>query len=407
MIRVCHVITDLDVAGAEMMLAQLARGMDPTRFKVKVVSLIEPGRMADELRAAGVDVETLNVTRGQPSLRGAARMIALLRRERPAIVQTWLYHADLLGLVGAWFAGRPSVVWNVRSTDMWVGPQTWFFHGLIKLLALLSPLPNAVVANSVAGIAKHQHIRYRPRRWIHIPNGVDTDRFRPRPEERTALRQALDLPDGAPVIGMVARFHDMKDHATFLAAARIFLQQHPDAVFLLAGLGTDPGPSELTKRVAEAGLSGKVRGLGVRRDLEKVYPAFDLMTLTSAYGEGCPNVLLEAMACGLPCVATDVGDCARIIGPAGRIVRPRDPVALVAAWDGLMRNERKELGDAARARCRELFDIRGIVAAYERTYEELAAPTEKRGKPVPAILTPSDAGPVYSRTPRPTRVDAD
>jgi glycosyltransferase involved in cell wall biosynthesis len=407
MIRVCHIITDLDVAGAEMMLAQLARGMDPTRFTVKVVSLIEPGKLADDLRAAGVDVETLNVPRGRPSLRAAARMIALLRRERPAIVQTWLYHADLLGLMGAWFAGRPKVVWNVRSTDMWVGPQTWLFHGLIKLLALLSPLPTAVVANSVAGIAEHQRVRYRPRRWIHIPNGVDTDRFRPRPEERTALRQALDLPDGAPVIGMVARFHDMKDHATFLAAARIFLQQHPDAVFLLAGLGTDPGPSELTKRVAEAGLSGNVRGLGVRRDLEKVYPAFDLMTLTSAYGEGCPNVLLEAMACGLPCVATDVGDCARIIGPAGRIVRPRDPVALVAAWDGLMRNERKELGDAARARCRELFDIRGIVAAYERTYEELAAPTEKRGKPVPAILTPSDAGPVYSRTPRPTRVDAD
>jgi glycosyltransferase involved in cell wall biosynthesis len=407
MIRVCHIITDLDVAGAEMMLAQLAKGMDPTRFKVKVVSLIEPGKMADELRVAGVDVETLNVTRGQPSLRGAARMIALLRRERPAIVQTWLYHADLLGLVGAWFAGRPKVVWNVRSTDMWVGPQTWFFHGLIKLLALLSPLPTAVVANSVAGMAKHQRIRYRPRRWIQIPNGVDTDRFRPRPGERTALRKALDLPDGAPVIGMVARFHDMKDHATFLAAARIFLQQHPDAIFLLAGLGTDSGPSELTKRVAEAGLSGRVRGLGVRRDLENVYPAFDLMTLTSAYGEGCPNVLLEAMACGLPCVATDVGDCARIIGSAGRIVRPRDPAALAAAWDGVMRSDRKELGHAARARCGELFDIRSIVAAYERTYEELTGETEKRGNPVAAVLTPSDAGTIYSRTPRPTRVDAD
>jgi glycosyltransferase involved in cell wall biosynthesis len=124
----------------------------------------------------------------------------------------------------------------------------------------LSRPPTAVVANPVAGMAKHQRIRYRPRRWIYIPNGVDTDRFRPRPEERTAVRQALYLPDGALVIGMVARFHHMKDHATFLAAARIFLQQHPNAVFLLAGLGTDSSPSELTKRVAQAGLSGKVRG---------------------------------------------------------------------------------------------------------------------------------------------------
>jgi glycosyltransferase involved in cell wall biosynthesis len=410
MIRVCHIITDLDVAGAEMMVAQLATGMDPTRFTVKVVSLIEPGSLADELRAAGIDVETLNVTRGRPSLRGAARMIALLRRERPAIVQTWLYHADLLGLVGAWFAGRPKVVWNVRSTDMWVGPQTWFFHGLIKLLALLSPLPTAVVANSVAGIAKHQRARYRPRRWIHIPNGVDTERFRPRPEERRALRQALDLPNGAPVIGMVARYHDMKDHATFLAAAKIYLQQNPHTIFLLAGLGTDSGPSELTKRVAEAGLTGRVRGLGVRRHLENVYPAFDLMTLTSAYGEGCPNVLLEAMACGVPCVATDVGDCARIIGPAGYIVRQRDPAALAAAWDRLMQSDRKLLGTAARARCRELFDIRGIVAAYERTYEELAATTDKRGRPTAAEMTalsPADARTVYSRLPRRTRADAD
>jgi glycosyltransferase involved in cell wall biosynthesis len=410
MIRVCHIITDLDVAGAEMMLARLARRMDPARFTVKVVSLIEPGRLAGELRAAGVDVETLNVTRGRPSLRGALRMIALLRRERPAIVQTWLYHGDLLGLVGSWFAGRPKVVWNVRSTDMWVGPQTWVFHGLIKLLALLSPLPAAVVANSIAGIAEHKRVRYRPRRWIHIPNGVDTERFRPRLEERTALRRALDLPDGALVIGMVARFHDMKDHATFLAAAKIFLQQHANAVFLLAGLGTDPGPSELTKRVTEAGLTGKVRGLGVRRDLENVYPALDLMTLSSAYGEGCPNVLLEAMACGVPCVATKVGDCARIIGPAGHIVPPRNPATLAAAWDGLLKGNRKELGAAARARCQELFDIRGVVAAYERTYEELAEATAKHERPAAAEMTAlsaGDPGRIYSRSPRPTRADAD
>src|SRR5258708_16109298 len=212
MIRICHIITDLDVAGAEVMLAQLARRMDPTRFSVKVVSLLKSGKLAEELRAAGIEVETLDVTRGRPSLIGAARMIALLRRERPAIVQTWLYHADLLGFVGAWFAQRPQVIWNVRATDMWVGPQTWLFHGLIKLLALLSPLPAAVIANSVAGIAEHRRINYRPRRWIHIPNGVDTERFRPRPQERAALRRALDLPEGAPVLGMVARFHNMKDH---------------------------------------------------------------------------------------------------------------------------------------------------------------------------------------------------
>lgn len=381
MIRICHVITDLDVAGAETMLTRLAKGMDPSRFEVSVVSLIEPGPLAEELRLAGVKVESLNAARGRPSLRAAVRMIALLRRDRPKIVQTWLYHADLLGFIGALFAGTSNLLWNIRCTDMRSGPQTWLFHQLVGLLARLSRYPTAVIANSEAGIAAHERLGYRPRRWIHIPNGVDTQRYRPRPRERSALRDALGLPQSAPVIGMVARVHDMKDHATFLTAATIFLKRHPDAVFVLAGRGTEPGLTSLTKKVSAAGLSGKVRGLGIRRDLENVYPAFDLLSLNSAYGEGCPNVLLEAMACGVPCVATDVGACAQIVGSAGRIVRAREPGTLADAWDELLCRDREELSARARARCIASFDIRSIAAIYERTYEELATASAKPEEP--------------------------
>lgn len=381
MIRICHVITDLDVAGAETMLTRLAKGMDPSRFEVSVVSLIEPGPLAHELRLAGVKVDCLNAARGRPSLRAAARMIALLRRDRPRIVQTWLYHADLLGFIGALFARTSNLLWNIRCTDMRSGPQTWLFHQLVGLLARLSRYPTAVITNSEAGIAAHERLGYRPRRWIHIPNGVDTQRFRPRPEERTALRDALGLAHSAPVIGLVARVHDMKDHATFLKAATIFLKKRPDAVFVLAGRGTEPGLTTLAEQVSAAGLSGKVRGLGVRRDLENVYPAFDLLSLNSAYGEGCPNVLLEAMACGVPCVATDVGDCARIVGSAGQIVKAREPEVLADAWDELLCRAREELGAHARARCVKSFDIRRILATYERTYEELATASAKPEEP--------------------------
>lgn len=183
------------------------------------------------------------------------------------------------------------------------------------------------------------------------------------------------------MIGLVARVHDMKDHATFLKAATIFLKKRPDAVFVLAGRGTEPGLTTLAEQVSAAGLSGKVRGLGVRRDLENVYPAFDLLSLNSAYGEGCPNVLLEAMACGVPCVATDVGDCARIVGSAGQIVKAREPEVLADAWDELLCRAREELGAHARARCVESFDIRRILATYERTYEELATASAKPEEP--------------------------
>jgi len=166
----------------------------------------------------------------------------------------------------------------------------------------------------------------------------------------------------------------MKDHANFLAAAAIAAAACPNAVFVLAGTGTEPGNPALEAAIAQHGIGDRVLRLGERRDLDRLYPAFDLVTLSSAFGEGLPLVLAEAMACGIPCVATDSGDAAAIVGDTGRIVPPRDPAALAAAWQeilALTADARRTLGERARVRVREHYDLSAVVGRYENLYREL------------------------------------
>lgn len=372
MIKILHLVTGLEVGGAETALARLATGLDPTRFEQKVVSLIEPGVVAAEIRKIGIPVIDLGLDRGRASLAGLARMVRLLQRQRPVILQTWLYHADLLGLLAGRFASTPRIVWNIRCSDMTRDEDARRLRLVLRALAALSRQPDAVVVNSSSGRRVHADLGYRPRRWVEIPNGVDTRRFRPRPHERHALRRALGVPENARIIGMAARFHPMKDHATFFAAAARLAQRCPEAFFVVAGTGCTPDSPDLAEMVATAGIAERVRLLGVRQDLEDVFPALDVATLSSAFGEGFPNVLIEAMSCGVPCVATDVGDAARIIGHVGRVVPPSDPAALAAAWEEVLCADPLALAIAARNRVEALFDIERMCAAYAALYSELA-----------------------------------
>jgi glycosyltransferase involved in cell wall biosynthesis len=385
MIRVVHLITGLDLGGAELSLGNVVARFDKARFESKVVSLIEPGPAASLIRNHGIPLVSLGLERGKPGLRGFARMVALLRRDRPAILQTWMYHADLLGLIAGRIAGTPRIVWNIRCSNMTASDQDGHLRLLLRLLAPLSSRPDAVVVNSNAGRRVHSELGYRPRRWVEIVNGVDTERYRPRPKERQVLRRALGIPEHAQVIGMVARLHAMKDHHTFLAAAAELAGRRPETFFVIAGKGCEPGSSELMQAITALGLEGRVRLLGARCDLEDVFPAFDLTALSSAFGEGFPNVLIESMACGVPCVATDVGDCARIIGHTGRVVPPRSPTALAAAWDEVLGADLEACGAAARARTVTFFDIDRARARYETLYSQLAFEAAPRAASLPAL----------------------
>jgi glycosyltransferase involved in cell wall biosynthesis len=370
MLTVVHLITGLETGGAEGMLTRLVTRCDPARFHSVVVSMTDGGTMGPEIAAAGIALRTLNIRRGLPDPRALWRLRRVLREFQPDILQTWLYHADLLGLA-VWRLGWvPHVLWNLRCSES-IGSEI-----VRRLLARWSGLPDAVIVNSLDGQRFHETmLGYRPKRWVHLPNGFDTAALRPSPADRVQRRAELGLDDEAIAILSPARYHPMKDHATFLAAAGRLAATHENVRFVLVGAGITAENRELTELIAANGVGGRVLLLGERRDLAALYPACDVVTLSSAFGEGFPNVLGEAMGLGIPCVATDVGDAAAIVGDTGIIVPPRDPAALAAGWErliGLGAEGRRALGAAARARIVAHNDLGAIVERYQALYETVA-----------------------------------
>jgi len=369
MITVAHLITGLETGGAERMLTQLVTRSDPARFRSVVISMTGAGTMGPAIAASGIAVHTLDMRRGIGDPRVITRLAQILRECRPAILQTWLYHADLLGLIARPLARVPHIVWNLRCTES-VGSRA-----VRRLLCWASPLPDAIVAVSQAGEQFHRALGYRAERWQVIPNGFDTAGLHPDAGVRARVRAELGLADREVAILLPARYHPMKDHANFLAAAARLAAVRPEAVFILAGHGIEPDNRPLTEAIAAAGVGARVRLLGERQDLTAIYPAFDAVTLSSAFGESFPMVLGEAMACGVPCVATDIGESREIVGPTGAVVPPRDPEALAAGWERLIAlgaEGRRELGAAARTRIVENYELEAVIARYEALYEAIA-----------------------------------
>jgi glycosyltransferase involved in cell wall biosynthesis len=373
MVTVVHLITGLETGGAERMLSRLVRRTDRDRFRSVVVSITDAGTLGPSLGKAGVEVLSLEMRRGMPDPYGLLRLARILRELHPEILQTWLYHADFFGLMVKRLANVPHLIWNLRCSDMALSPAS---AGVRRLLSWCSALPDAVIVNSHAGLSFHQRIGYRPRRWEYVPNGFDTVEFSPDAAARERLRPELGIPADAIVIGLPARYHPMKDHGTFFKAAAAVAAQRPEVCFLLVGPGTEPANPAIAKAIAGFGLADRVRFLGKRSDMPAVYAALDIATLSSAWGEGFPNVLGEAMACGLPCAATDGGDVRELLGDAGLVVPRNDPEALADAWQALIAigaEGRRSRGSKARERIVRDYDLGVIVARYEALYADIVA----------------------------------
>jgi glycosyltransferase involved in cell wall biosynthesis len=372
-VKIVHLITDLDVGGAEKMLARLIARLDPCRIKNTVISLTVTGTVGHEIQQTGVPVFALGLRPGRVNTVALWRLVALLRRLRPDVVQTWLYHADLAGLVAGALAHRPKIVWNIRCADLDPADHPRSLPLLLRTLAFLSRYPAAIICNSTAGRHAHENLGYKPRRWETIPNGFDTGVFRPCADARVDLRRELGLDAGAPVVGLLARFHPMKDHATFLRAATIVAQSRADVHFVAAGRGVAGNPV-LDEMVADLMLSDRVHLLPERNDAPRFLAALDV-AVSSSFGEAFPNVVGEAMACGTPCVVTNVGDSAQIVGDAGVMVPPRDAGALAAGVLSLLALDpasRDNLRVAARERIKSRFSLAGAAARYEQFYLDIA-----------------------------------
>ena len=394
-IEVMHVITSLDIGGAETMLAQLVAGDTAGPVSHGVVSLKPGGALRESLEDAGIPVTDVGVGKRRGALTGLVRLAGLIRSRRPAVVHTWLYHADLLGTLALVLSGRrraTRLVWGVRCANMDMRRYSLSTRCVLKLLSLLSSRSDLVLCNSDAGRAVHERLGYRPPRWRVIPNGVDVDRFRPRPGERAAIRAELGLDDMSFVVGMCARVDPMKDYDNFVKASAAFAETAPEARFVLVGAGTDEPGSALDWAITVSGIAGRFVRLGQRQDIDRIHAALDVATLSSV-SEGFPNVLAEAMACGVPCVATDVGDSSSIIGDTGLVVPPRDAEALSAAWDRLRRESRDHRaarGAAARRRVASRYALATMIEAYRTLYSENLLSGGSREDEFGSLPEPSD-----------------
>lgn len=370
--RVFHVITSLVVAGAETVLWRLLSADRSSGSRV--VGLRDMGAAGERIAALGVPVEALGLRRMADSLRAVAVLARRIRSARADVVQTWMYHADLLGGLAARLAGVP-VAWGIRQTSL--DPRGTRRSTLVvaRACALLSRIvPRKIVCCSVASLRTHAAAGYAAEKMIVIPNGFDVASFRPDPRARSSVRRELGLAEDAPLVGLVGRFDPQKDHENFVRAAARLHAARPDVHFVLCGDGIDRGNRALAGWIDGGGLAGRFHLLGRRDDVARLDAALDVAT-SSSWGEGFPNAIGEAMACGVPCVVTDVGDSALLVGDTGRVVSPRDPEALADAWLALLRvgaEERLRLGALARKRIEERFELSSVAARYRRLHEEIA-----------------------------------
>ena len=368
--RVAHLIVGLDVGGAEKMLLSLVEHRDPQ--DQLVVSMTGGGTLLPDFLRTGARVESLGMRRGLPDPRAFARFRRLLAEHRPDVVQTWMYHADLLGGLAA---RSIPVVWSIHAVDIERSGLRMTTRVTRALCARLSGrLPGRIVYCAESAARFHRSLGYASDKAVLIPNGVDVARFVPDETARGVLLEELGLPEGTELVGNLARFHPQKDHRTLARAAGLLLARRPQAHLVLCGRGVDDDNEMLVTWLREEGVYERSHLLGERADTPKVLAALDVLALASAFGEAAPVVVMEAMSCGTPCVVTDVGDSARIVGESGIVVPPRRPEALAHALESCLATGpvTDRTSSDARRRAIDYYSISSCADAYEKLYQEIA-----------------------------------
>lgn len=372
--RIVFIVTGLDTGGAEMMLLKLVSRLLP-EFQTHVFSLSDVGEIGMRMRNLGVPVEHFEMNALVPNPMRFLQLVRRLRALKPHIVQTWLYHADFVGTLAALIARVPATSWNIRCSALDSKGTPFTTRLIIRLLSGLSSLPDAIVVNAIEGMRAHESAGYRAKRWEVIPNGFDLDSFHPDLRSRALIRRELNLGDDDIVFGLVARYHPMKDHANFLHAAALISDRSPKVRCVLVGNQVTSKNTSLQGLIKDLRLTEKVRMIGERRDIPAVMASLDCLISSSAWGEGFPNVIAEAMACGIPCIVTDVGDSAQIVGNTGWVAPPGAPKRLAEAMSAfldLRLEERLERGRAARAHIARNYSLDVVAKRYETLFLSLA-----------------------------------
>lgn len=372
--KIVYVIVGLTTGGAEIMLYRILTRINRERFSPSVICLMERGTLGDRIEALGIPVYTLGMKAGGvPTPNVIRKLVNIIREIKPDLMQGWMYHGNLaaqFAKVVCWL--EIPVCWSIHYSVYSLDAEKKMTQAVIKLGARVSKFAKQVLYVSKLSKTQHEALGFEAGNGCVIPNGTDTSLFTPSLEARSSLRQELGLPSTYFLIGLICRYHPMKDHANFIKAAALLLKNYPDTHFIMAGSGVDSANKTLHELIEELGIGDRIHLLGERSDMPRLMAALDIMTSASAYGEAFPLVLGEAMSCGVPCTVTDVGDSGWIVGNTGWVVPPKNPEALAKAWQGsieLGSEGREKLGKAARSRIIECFSLESIVAEYEKLYE--------------------------------------
>lgn len=376
--KIVYAIVGLTTGGAEIMLYRILTKINRERFSPSVVCLMDRGTLGDRIEALGIPVYTLGLKAGgMPTPNAIWKLVNIVREIKPDLIQGWMYHGNLAAQLAKVFCGlKIPVFWSIHYSVYSLDAEKKMTQAVIKLGARISQFAKQVLYVSKISKTQHEVLGFEAGNGCVIPNGIDTSLFTPSLEARLSLREELGLPPASFLIGLICRYHPMKDHANFIKAAALLFKNHPDTHFIMAGSEVYSTNKALDRLIEELGVGDRIHLLGERSDMPHLMAALDIMASASAYGEAFPLVLGEAMSCGVPCTVTDVGDSGWIVGNTGWVVPPKNPEALAASWQKsieLGSEGREKLGQAARSRIVEYFSLESVVADYERLYEAAIA----------------------------------
>lgn len=368
MINLVFLTRSLNYGGAERQLVNLVKAIDRDKFNPTVLTFYS-GPLEKELKSANPQTFSLGKTGRWETVGFLLRLYRALKQSKPDVIHAYLTVPNILIILLKPFFPNTRLVFGRRGSKKNFKHYDWLARLTDSMECLLSRFSDLIIVNSKAGFRDSLDQGYPKQKMIVIPNGIDIERFQPDKEAGLGLRRDWGIRDEEIVIGMVGRLDPMKGHSTFLRAAELLAKKRPDVRFVCVGDGPTAYKNELTALGNQLGLSDRLLWVGPQADMPAVFNAFDMVSSSSSFGEGFPNVIGEAMACKIPCVVTDVGDSPWIVEQTGVVVPSDDPSALAKGWENFLNEDRNEKAKQARLRIENNFSLNHLV---QRTEEALS-----------------------------------
>lgn len=373
-----YIITSLSVGGAQKALLNLTSSTFSRDYPPVVISLIQTDGLQEQFAQAGVPVYEMAINKLSHLLLLPWRLWSLIKYLQPQVIHGWMHHGNIVAVLAWLFAGfKPTLLWGIHHTPEKATTERWQHALVLTLGRWLSCLPAATLYVSRRSLERHRELNYDMSGAQVIVNGITINKKVDGDEEKAQLKVELGIPSDCAVIGSLTRFVPEKDIPNLLDAIRICKQHREQVFFILAGEGMDANNPQLQTLITQSGCGDVVRLLGVRRDTEHLLNIMDIATLSSCR-EALPLFLVEAMAAGVPCVATDVGDIAECIGKTGVVVPKQNPNRLAAAWARILAlspGERQQLGQQAQAQIKQHYSLDAVVEQYRKLLAILATKT--------------------------------